>query len=91
MRVYVYHLSAALSRLDDKSEADRVGLGHVRAHYQHAVAILKVLLEGSRGSSSVGGAQTGHRCAVSYSCLVFDRDNSGGIEELFDEIVLFVI
>ena len=91
MRVYVDYLRAFLAGAHDEAEADRVGLGHVGAHDEHAIAILKVFLECGGGSPAEGGAQTGHRCAVSYAGLVLDCHHAQVGEELLDEVVFFVV
>ena len=84
-------LRALLARLHHEAEADRVGFGHVRAHDQDAVAILQVFLEDGGGAAAEGGAQTGHRGAVSYAGLVLDGHHAQVREELLDEVVLFVV
>ena len=74
------------------AEADRVGLGHVRAHEQDAVAVGQVLLVVGGRTAAERGAQTGHRGAVSYPRLVFDRHHpQPAAEQLLDQVVLFVV
>ena len=49
---------------------------------------------GRRGCSaaSVGGAQTGHGGAMSYTGLIADADHAeAGGEEFFDQVVFFVV
>ena len=73
MRIDVNQLRAALARHHGEPEADRMRFGHVRAHDQNAVGILHVFLKASGRAAAERGAQTGHRSAVSYSSLIFDR------------------
>src|SRR5439155_13710065 len=88
---YMDDLRALLPGFDHEAEPDRVRLGHVGAHNEHAVAMLEVLLEGGGGSASEGGAQTGHRSAVSYAGLVLDSHDPQVVEQLLDEVVLLVV
>ena len=91
-RIDVDQLRAALLGLHRPAEADRMGLGHVRAHDQDAVAVGQVLLIAGGRTAAERGAQTGHRCAMSYPGLIFDRDHAqSAAEELLDQIVLFII
>ena len=91
-RIDVDHGGAALSRLQHKSEPDRVILRHVGAHDHDAVALSEVLQEGRGASASQSGAQTGHRGGVSYPRLVLHRDNAQtGREEFLDQVVLFIV
>src|SRR5205809_6727376 len=51
-----------------------------------------MLLRGSSFASATGGAQTGHRAAVSYPGLVGHTDHAQASgEKFFDEIIFFVI
>src|SRR5262249_33437574 len=63
---------ATFSRFHRPAKPDRMGFGHVRAHDQNAVAIREILLIIGSGSATERGAQTGHRCGVSNSGLIFD-------------------
>ena len=74
------------------AEADGMGLGHVRAHEQDAIAVGQVLLVGGGRAAAERGAQTGHRGAVSYPRLVFDRHHAqAAAEQLLDEVVFLVV
>ena len=90
-RVGMDHRRTALLGLDDPLEADRVLLGHVRAHDQDAVGVLQVLLERGGAAAPKRGPQTGDRGAVSYAGLVLDRERSHRGEELLDQIVLLAV
>src|SRR5919206_453738 len=87
-RVDVDHLRAALLGLDHPLEADRVLLGHVRAHDQDAVGVLQVLLERRGATAAERGPQTGDRGGVSYAGLVLDRHRAERREALLDQVVL---
>ena len=82
---------APLARLHHPLEADRVVLGHVRAHDHDAVGVLEVLLEVRRAASSERGPQTGDRGAVSYAGLVLDLHDAERRHQLLDQVVLFVV
>lgn len=78
--------------LDNEAEANRMVLGHIRAHDDDAVTLGQAGQSGCGSTSSESGAQTGHRAGVSYAGLVFNGDDpEPPSEELFDEIVLFVV
>ena len=62
-RVDVDDLRAALLGLHHPLEADRVLLGHVRAHDQDAVGVLQVLLERGGAAAPERGPQTGDRAS----------------------------
>src|SRR5829696_4970177 len=68
-----------------------VGFGHVGAFDQDAVGILQVLQGGGGPAPTVRDAQTGHRGAVSYACLVGDPQEPQRVEELGYEVVLLVV
>src|SRR5215204_816155 len=68
-----------------------VGFGHVGAFDQDAVGILQVLQGGGGPAPTVRDAQTGHRGAVSYPCLVSDPQEPQRVEELGYEVILFVV
>jgi hypothetical protein len=72
-RIDVDDLGAALLGLDHPLKADRMLLGHVRAHDQDAVRVLQVLLERGGAAAPERGPQTGDRRAMSYASLVLDR------------------
>src|ERR1700739_4278033 len=91
-RIDVNDLRTALSRFDHPLETDRVVLRHVRAHNQDGIRIYEIARRSCRSASAKGGAQTGHRGAVSYTGLVADADHAqAGRKELFDQVVFFVI
>src|SRR5918994_1614888 len=71
-------------------ETHGVGLRHVGAFDQDAVGILQVLQVGGGAAPTVRDAQTGHRGAVSYSCLVGNSHEPQRMEELGYEVVLLV-
>src|SRR6185437_14064455 len=58
-RIDMNERRAALARLHWPAEAHRVGLSHVRAHDQDAVAVGQILLIPQRSAATEGGAQTG--------------------------------
>ena len=67
-------------------------LRHGRPHNQDRVRVGQVLLSGGGAAAPEGGAQTGHRGAMSYPGLVADAHHSqAGREEFLDEIVFFVV
>ena len=69
-----------------------MGLGHVRAHEQDAVAVGQVLLVVGGRAAAERGAQTGHRGAMSYPGLVLDGDHAqAAAEQLLDQVVLLVV
>src|ERR1700757_5203099 len=91
-RIDVNDLGTALSRFDHPLETDRVILRHVRAHNQDGIRIYEIARRSCSSTSAEGGAQTGHRGAVSYTGLVADADHAqAGRKELFDQVVFFVI
>src|SRR6266566_2701906 len=52
----------------------------------------EILLRGRSSAPAEGGAQTGHRAAMSYAGLVGHTDHAQASgEKLFDEIIFFVI
>ena len=74
------------------AETDRLRFGHIRSHEQDAVTVRHVLLVICGRTAAERGAQTGHRGAMSYSRLVFDRhDPQSAAEQLFNEVVFFVV
>ena len=78
-------------RLHHPLEADRMALGHVRAHDQDAVSVLQILLEGGRAASSERCPQTGNGGGVSYARLVLDLDEPERGHQLLDGVVLLVV
>ena len=66
--------------------------GHIRSHDENAVAVLQVFLKSCSGAASERGAQTGHRSAVSYAGLIFNRDHAqAAAEEFLNQVILFII
>ena len=84
-------LGAALAGFHHPLEPHRVILGHVRSHDHDAVRVHEVLLVVGGAAAPERGPQTGDRRAVSYAGLVFDLDHAQAGEELFDQVVLFVV
>src|SRR5262249_26057678 len=66
-------------------KADRVRLCHVRTHDENAIAVSQVARMVRGCAETKGGAQTGHRRAVSEPGLVLDGENTqASSEELLD-------
>ncbi len=64
----------------------------VRSGAQNGIRIYEIARRSRRSAPTEGGAQTGHRGAVSYTGLVADADHAqAGCKELFDQVVFFVI
>src|SRR5262252_6503489 len=83
---------AALLCFHDPAKTDRMRFGHGRAFDQNAIGVGEILLRGCSSAPAKGGAQTGHRAAMSYPGLVGHTDHAQASgEKLFDEIILFVI
>ena len=78
-------------RLHDEAEADRVALGHVRAHDQDGVGEPDVHLVGRGAAATERSAQTGHGRAVSDPGLVFEPDQPEGPPELELDVVPLVV
>src|SRR5579871_3803874 len=72
-RVDVDQGGAFLLGLHGPAETNRMGLGHVRPHEQDAVTVCEVLLIVGSRAAAKRGAQTGHRCAMSYPRLILNR------------------
>jgi hypothetical protein len=65
---------------------------HGRAHDQNGIRVSKILLCGSSAPAPEGGAQTGHRRAMSYASLVADTHHSqAGRKQFLDEIIFFIV
>ncbi len=89
VRVDVDQRGAAFLGLHGPAEPDGVGLRHVRAHEQDAVAIGYILHVIGGRTAAERGAQTGHRGGVSSSGLILDRDHSQpAAEQLLDQVVV---
>src|SRR5207249_7532467 len=83
---------AALFRFHHPAETDRVRFGHRRAFDQNAVSVSEILLGRRSSAPAEGGAQTGHRAAMSYPGLVGHANHAQAAGEKFlDEIIFFVI
>src|SRR5437773_1350638 len=83
---------AAFLCFHDPAEADRVGFRHGGAFDQNAIGVREILLRGRSSAAAEGGAQTGHRAAMSYPRLVGYADHPQAEGEQFsDEIIFFVI
>ena len=83
---------ALLLRFHHPAKTDRVRFGHRGTFDQNAICIRQVLLRGRSSAPAEGGAQTGHRAAMSYPGLVGHTDHAQASgEKLFDEIIFFVI
>src|SRR4029434_4688000 len=83
---------AALFGFHHPAETDRVRLSHGRAFDQNAIRVSQILLCGRSSAPAKGGAQTGHRAAMSYPGLVGHTDHAQASgEKFFYEIILFVI
>src|SRR5881397_3532741 len=73
------------------STATSLALRRVAAHCQDDIRVGDVGPAIRHCPSSERGGQTGHRGAVSYSCLLFNRDDTeAGPEGLLDEVVVLV-
>src|SRR2546428_6002457 len=83
---------AAFLCLHDPAETDRVSFGHGGAFNQNAISVGQILLRSRSSAPAEGGAQTGHRAAMSYPRLVGYADHpQAESEEFFDEVVFFDI
>ena len=81
-----------LLRFHHPAKTDRVRFGHRGAFDQNAICVSEILLRGRSSAPAEGGAQTGHRAAMSYPGLVGHTDHAqASSEKLFDEIIFFVI
>ena len=83
---------ATLLCFHNPAKTDWVRFRHGGAFTQNAIGIGEILLRGRSSAPAEGGAQTGHRAAMSYPCLVGDADHSQAeSEQFFDEIIFFDI
>src|SRR5207253_4490346 len=74
------------------AEAHRVRFGHGGAFDQNAIGISEILLRSRSSAPAEGGAQTGHRAAMSYPCLVgYAHHPQAKSEKFSDKIVFFDI
>src|SRR6516162_9163638 len=91
-RIYMDNRGAALFRFHHPAKTDRVRFGHRGTLDQNAICIRQVLLRGRSSAPAEGGAQTGHRAAMSYPGLVGHTDHAQASgKQFFDEIIFFVI
>src|SRR5438046_2374803 len=59
---------------------------------QNAIGVSEILLRCRSSAPAEGGAQTGHRAAMSYPSLVGHTDHAQASgEKFFDEIIFFVV
>src|SRR4029077_1546667 len=83
---------ALLLRFHHPAKTDRVRFGHRGTFDQNAICIRQVLLRGGSSAPAEGGAQTGHRAAMSYPGLVGHTDHAQASgKKLFNEIIFLVI
>ena len=83
---------AAFFRFHHPAKTDRVRFGHGGAFDQNAICVGEILLRGRSSAPTERGAQTGHRAAVSYPCLVGHTNHpQAGGKEFLDQIIFFVI
>src|SRR5207245_8575382 len=83
---------AALFCFHDPAETYRVCFGHRRALDQNAIGVSEILLRSRSSAPAEGGAQTGHRAAMSYPGLVGYADHpQAKSEKFFDQIIFFVV
>src|SRR5262252_554080 len=91
-RIYMDNRGAALFRFHHPTKTDRVRFGHGRAFDQNAIRVGEILLRGRSSAPAEGGAQTGHRAAMSYPGLVgYTHHAQASGKQFFDEIIFFVI
>src|SRR3989442_8763452 len=80
-------ICAAFFGLHRPAEPDGMVFRHVAAHDQDRVRVGQILLEGGRPTSAKACPQTGDGGALSYSALVFDRDDAqAAAEQLLDQV-----
>ena len=91
-RINVNNCRAAFFRLHNPSKTDRMRLRHGGAFDQNAIRVSQILLRGRSSAPAEGGAQTGHRAAMSYPGLVGHTDHAQATgEKFFNEIIFFVV
>ena len=64
-------------------------LRHIGAHHDDAVGIVHAPWVESRRAAAEPGPQTGDAGAVSYPCLVFDRDHPQAAHQLLADVIEF--
>src|SRR6266540_5972424 len=88
----VDYRGALLLGFHHPAKTDRVGFGHRGTFDQNAICVSEILLRGCSSAPAEGGAQTGHRAAMSYAGLVGHTDHAQASgEKLFDKIIFLVI
>jgi hypothetical protein len=83
---------ALLLRFHHPAKTDRVRFGHRGTFNQNAICVSEILLRSRSSAPAEGGAQTGHRAAMSYPGLVGHTDHAQASgEQFFNEIIFFVV
>ena len=92
-RVHVDQVRAVMFLgLDHPLESDGMISGHVRSHNKDDVRVHQVTRCRSCSAPAVGGTQTGHRRAMSYSGLIADAHHAEASgEHLFNQVIFFVV
>src|SRR4051794_19514461 len=90
-RVHVYDRRASLLGEHHPAKTHRVALGHIGAFDEDTIRVCQILQRGGGSSSSERGSQTGNRGGVSNTGLVFYLYYTKGAEELFKQVVFFVV
>ena len=75
-RIDMNDRSTLLLRFHHPAKTNRVRFGHRRTFDQNAIGIRQILLRGCSSAPAEGGAQTGHRAAMSYPGLVGHTDHA---------------
>src|SRR4030081_1478712 len=74
------------------AKTDRMRFGHRRAFDQNAIGVGEILLRSRSSAPAEGGAQTGHRAAMSYPRLVgYAHHPQAKSEQFSDKIIFFVV
>src|SRR5437773_8995846 len=83
---------AAFLCFHEPAEAGRVGFRHGGAFDQNAIGVREILLRSRSSAPAEGGAQTGHRAAMSYPRLVgYAHHPQAESKKFSDEIIFFDI
>src|ERR1700751_1046700 len=90
-RIDMNDCRAVLLRFHYPAKTDRMRLGHRRAFDQNAIRVGEILLRGRSSAPAKGGAQTGHRAAMSYPCLVGDTHHPQAESEQFSDKIIFLV
>src|SRR5438552_3319274 len=81
---------AAFFCLHHPAKTDWMRLGHGGAFDQNAIGISEILLRSRSSAPAKGGAQTGHRAAMSYPRLIgYAHHPQAESEQFSDKIVFF--